>query len=280
MRAARAGAAPVVKLLLAYGADPNAREGWRQQSALMWAAAEDHRAAAQALAETLLRAGANPNDFLKDGTSALTLAAMNAHWSLGHLLLDWGADPDGDAQGWGPLHQVALTRNPHHDNVAPQPIPTGDVDSLELARLLIAHGATVDLRTRRSPADGFRQWIRREGATAFFLAAKAADVALMRLLVASGADPLLPTTQGVTPLAAAAGVGYCQGESPGTTTPICRSSWSGIGGWPSWRAALALCRQDAMTNLLVSMLAKSGVPFERIGDSTGRLTDIEPLVGL
>ena len=30
-----------------------------------------------------------------------------------------------DAQGWAPLHQVALTRSPHHDNVAPQPVPTG-----------------------------------------------------------------------------------------------------------------------------------------------------------
>jgi ankyrin repeat protein len=245
MLAARAGSAATIKLLLAYGADPNAAEGWRGQTALMWAAAENHVAAATTLieggadlyatskawftplifavraghldaAKALLQAGANVNDTLKDGTSALTIAALNAHWELGTVLLDWGADANGDAQGWGALHQTVLTRSPHHDNVSPQPIPTGTIDSLDFARALITHGADVNLRTRRSPTDGFRQWIRREGATAFFLAAKAADVPMMKLLVANGADPSIPTAQHVTALAAAAGVGYCQGESPGT----------------------------------------------------------------
>lgn len=243
--AARAGNAAAIKVLLAYGADPNVKEGWRGQTPLMWAAAENHLDAVKTLLEgggdlyaisetlftpllfavraghlemvnALLQAGANPNDVLKNGTSALTLAAANAHWQIGLTLLEWGADPNGDAQGWAPLHQVALTRSPHHDNVAPQPIPTGRIDSLDLVRALVDAGASVNLRTRRSPNDGFRQWIRRDGATAFFLAAKAADVPLMRLLVAAGADATLPTTQGVSPLAAAAGVGFCQGESPGT----------------------------------------------------------------
>jgi hypothetical protein len=34
-----------------------------------------------------------------------------------------------------------------------------------------------------------------------------------------------------------------------------------------------------MTNLLVTMLDKVGVPVEQLGDSTGRLT-IEPLSGV
>ena len=245
MVAARAGNAAMMKLLLAYGADPNAEEGWRGQTALMWAAANNNREAVQTLlegganlyaitktlftpllfavraghagmTEDLLQAGANVNDVAKDGTSALTVAIMNAHWDLAATLLKWGADPNADAQGWAPLHQIALTRSPHHDNVAPQPIPTGTIDSLDLVRMLIAAGANVNLRTRRSPTDGFRQWIRREGATPFFLAAKAADLPLMHLLVDSGADPAIGTTQHVTALAAAAGVGYCQGESPGT----------------------------------------------------------------
>jgi ankyrin repeat protein len=245
MIAARAGNAPAVKLLLAYGADPNATEGWRGQSALMWAAAADHREAAQTLfegganlyavtktlftplvfavraghlgmTEDLLRSGANVNDITRDGTSALTIAILNAHWDLAAMLLKWGADPNADAQGWAPLHQVALTRSPHHDNVAPQPIPTGTMDALDLVRMLVSAGADVNLRTRKSPSDGFRQWIRREGATPFFLAAKAADLPLMHLLLDLGADPNTPTAQHVTALAAAAGVGFCQGESPGT----------------------------------------------------------------
>jgi ankyrin repeat protein len=245
MSAARTGNVPALELLLAYGADPNGKEGWRGQTALMWAAVENHPAAVNILIEagadlearsnggfaalmfaaraghldvarTLLDAGASPDETAKDGNSTLGLAALNAHWELGMLLLEKGADPNADLVGWAPLHQVALTRSPHHDNVNPQPIPTGRVDSLDFVKALVAHGADVNRRTVKSPTDGFRQWIRREGATAFFFAAKAADVPLMRLLVSLGADPSIPTAEGVTALAAAAGVGFCQGESPGT----------------------------------------------------------------
>jgi ankyrin repeat protein len=44
-------------------------------------------------------------------------------------------------------------------------------------------------------------------ATPFFIAARNGDVDLMQLLVAGGADPKIPTSQGVTPLMAAAGTG-------------------------------------------------------------------------
>ena len=42
MTAARTGVPAAVKALLAHGADVNAKESWRGQSALMWAAAEGH----------------------------------------------------------------------------------------------------------------------------------------------------------------------------------------------------------------------------------------------
>ena len=45
------------------------------------------------------------------------------------------------------------------------------------------------------------------GATPLLRAAKAADVAAIRLLLAHGADPNLPNIQGVTPVMAAAGLG-------------------------------------------------------------------------
>src|SRR5439155_3921146 len=57
MTAARTGNPAAVRLLLARGADPNAREGWLGQTALMWAAAENH----PAMVELLLGAGADPN---------------------------------------------------------------------------------------------------------------------------------------------------------------------------------------------------------------------------
>jgi ankyrin repeat protein len=62
-----------------------------------------------------------------------------------------------------------------------------------------------------------RHNLNRIGATPFLLAAKAADVDLMRVLAANGADPLLPTVDRSTPLMVAAGVGVWNvGESPGT----------------------------------------------------------------
>ena len=45
------------------------------------------------------------------------------------------------------------------------------------------------------------------GATPFWLAAAVGDVSVMRVLAASGADPLLATKENVTPLMVAAGVG-------------------------------------------------------------------------
>ena len=49
MTAARTGNADVVRQLLARGADVNATEEWKGQTALMWAAAENNAAAVRAL---------------------------------------------------------------------------------------------------------------------------------------------------------------------------------------------------------------------------------------
>jgi ankyrin repeat protein len=55
------------------------------------------------------------------------------------------------------------------------------------------------------------------GGTPFFLAARTADVDMMRLLASLGADPLLPNEDQTTPLMAAAGAGtHSPGEDPGT----------------------------------------------------------------
>ena len=59
------------------------------------------------------------------------------------------------------------------------------------------------------------------GATPFLLAARTADLPLMRLLLELGADPLLPNEDGTTPLLAAAGVGTNSPlEEPGTEPEV------------------------------------------------------------
>ena len=246
MTAARTGRADAVRVLLERGADPNRREGWRGQTALMWAAAENHLAAAGALldagadvgagsdggftpllfaaragyvemARKLLAAGASADETLPDGTSALVLAAKNAHYELGALLLEAGSDPNAGAQGWTALHEIKWTRRPNLGFNNPPPIVTGTVSDLDFIRLLAAHGADLDARMTKEPNNRYRNVLNRIGSTPFLLAAKAADVEMMRLLVELGADPLLPNEDGTTPLMVAAGVGiWAVGESPGT----------------------------------------------------------------
>ncbi|HKB03442.1 MAG TPA: ankyrin repeat domain-containing protein, partial [Gemmataceae bacterium] len=54
---------------------------------------------------------------------------------------------------------------------------------------------------------------------AFLLAAKTADLLYLRLLVALGADPLLPNKDGATPLMAAAGLGTLAPDEEAGTEP-------------------------------------------------------------
>jgi len=182
-------------------------------SPLLFAVRAGHIDAVRAL----LDAGANPNDAVSDGTSALVLATLNAHFELAALLLDRGADPNADAQGWTALHQLEWVRRPNFGRPPPPPIPTGNLTSLDLAKALLAHGANPNAREKREPKDNNRNDLNRIGATPFLLAAKAADIEMMRLLVANGADPKLSNIDDTTPLMVAAGVGiYKVGESPGT----------------------------------------------------------------
>ena len=160
-------------------------------------------------------------------TSPLVLAIINAHYELANFLLESGADPNvPDARG-SALHALAWIRRPGSGR---PPIQTGAFDSLDLVRGLLESGADpnaqvywneipfeVDLGIVKPPPNISvgRNFISFVGATSFYLAAKHADLDLMRLLVEYGADPLTPTDQGVTPLMAAAGLGFWDGESPG-----------------------------------------------------------------
>jgi ankyrin repeat protein len=170
-----------------------------------------------AATEALLDAGANVNDTVGDGTSALVLAVMNAQYDVAAALLKRGANPNADTQGWTALHQLVWTRRPNLMRPTPFPLPTGKVTDLELVKLLVAAGANPNARQKAEPNDGNRNVLNRLGATPFLLAAKAADVDMMRTLAANGADPLLKTDEGATPLMAAAGVGIWRvGENVGT----------------------------------------------------------------
>jgi ankyrin repeat protein len=247
MTASRTGAVDAVRALLDRGADLRRKEPAKGQTALMWAAAENNAGVVKLLiergadvkersrsgaftpflfavrgghvdaAKALLDAGVNVNETMPDGTSALVLAVINAHYELASFLLDRGANPNADAQGWTALHQVAWSRRHNAGFNLPGPVATGGVDSLDLVRKLVAKGADVNARQQKEPRDGNRNLLNRLGSTPFLLAAKAADVPLMRVLLDCGADARIATSNGTTPLMAAAGVGiWAPGENPGT----------------------------------------------------------------
>ena len=201
--AIREGQVDAVRALLAAGADVNAGVNNRTASTGSYTpAASGH-------------------------TSPLVLAIINAHYELANLLLEAGADPNApDARG-SVLHALAWIRRPGSGR---PPVQTGALDSLDLVRALLERGADpnaqvdwneipfeVDLGIVKPPPNISvgRNFLSFVGATPFYLAAKHADVDLMRLLVARDANPLTPTDQGVTPLMAAAGLGFWDGESPG-----------------------------------------------------------------
>src|SRR5262249_29904176 len=156
----------------------------------------------------LLKAGADVNEIVSDGSSALALAIMNGQYDLAVALLDAGANPNASAQGWAPLHQLIYTSRPNYSRGIPNVLPKGRTDSYELAKALLEHGADPNARQTREPSSSIgmmRNVLNRIGATPYLLAAKAADAKMMRALASGGADPKLATNQGATPLMAAAG---------------------------------------------------------------------------
>ena len=229
MWAAARNNAGAIEALIDHGADVHARTPRRDPApggsyfsspsatgftALLFAV----RAGQLDAARALLDAGANVNDTVSDGQSALVVAAANANWELADYLLDRGADPTLAGAGWNALHQTVRTRRPNPSGGLAGPIPTGNVDSIDVIRKLIARGVDVDARmTRNGMKDGQRSRLNRLGATPFFLAAKNTDVEAMRVLVEAGADPLVPSADHTTPLMVAAGVAiFIPGEDGGS----------------------------------------------------------------
>ena len=230
MWAAGEGHSEAIKALLERGADLRARSkaGW---TALLFAVRDGHIEAV----ETLLHAGADVNDALPASTggarrrpegapggaddprglSALHLAVASRHYELAAILLDKGADPNASGPGWTALHHLTWVRKPGQGTNGPPPRGSGNMDSTELIRRLAKAGANLNARVSRKPSAGTTA-LNFVGGTPFFLAARTADVEMMRLLVDLGADPMIPNEDGTTPLMAAAGAGtHSPGEDPG-----------------------------------------------------------------
>ncbi len=196
----------------------------------------------------LLDGGADINQVSPaDRTSPLLIAIINGHFDLAMTMIERGASVTlaSDA-GATPLY-AALNVQWAPKAFYPQPRAylQQRTSYIELMKTLLSKGADPNVRLKRKiwyssyNFDVLR--VDEVGATPFWRAAYASDVDAMRLLVASGADPHLPTTKpagrttrgdagqqtpiedksgkppvpvggpGVPPLQAAAGSGYGEG---------------------------------------------------------------------
>jgi ankyrin repeat protein len=259
---ARTSNVEAAKLLLKAGAKVDAREQWREQTALMWAAAE----AQPAMVKLLIQQGADVNARSKvnewerqvtaeprkqarpaGGFTPLLYAARRGCAECAQILLDGGADINlGDPDRVTPLLLAALNLNydtaallvrrgadvnkwdtwgraPLYAAVDTNTVPTGgraDRPSLdkttgvELIAMLLKAGANPNMQLKLFPPyrslrdDRGADTMLTVGTTPLLRAAKAADVAAVNLLLQYKANVELPNTNGITPLLAAAGIGY------------------------------------------------------------------------
>ncbi len=210
-------------------------------TALLHAARQGHAEAVEAL----LDAGAEIDQVSADGTTPIFIAALNGHFDMVLALLDRGADPNlaNHANGTPLFATINQQWIPKTGYAQPNVHLQQNTTHMEVMEALLRAGA--DPNARLSKRLWFTQYggsilsVNMIGATPFWRASYAADVAAMRLLVAYGADHRVPTQRpparrriawdedpgadksgipaipvggpGIYPIHAASGVGYGQG---------------------------------------------------------------------
>jgi ankyrin repeat protein len=155
------------------------------------------------------------------GSTPLLVATLRGHVPLALHLLDNGADPNIADAGFTALHWAAGTweggvSNPVYGFSDPMSGIPNRQAKLQLVKALLAHGANANGRmTKRQPGfaglgGGYED---AAGATPFLIASAAADLEIMKMLLAAGANPSLATDTNTTAVMAASGLNRGIGES-------------------------------------------------------------------
>ena len=225
MWAAAENQGDVIALLVKGGADPDrhakplnlAPMDWMQVgmvstvlprggfTALMYAARQDAKEAARALADS----GANLDLQDPDGTTALEFAIINQHYDLAALLLEKGANPNvADNTGMNAVYAAVDMVGFRSEIGRPfHPLPD-KLTALDVVRLALGRGGNPNARLTK-PAlarhHGFPDASLGAGATPLMRAAKTNDVEAMQALLDGGADPRLSAANGQNALAVIAG---------------------------------------------------------------------------
>jgi ankyrin repeat protein len=222
----------VVEMLIAHGADVNARSTVREEkiknkwfvanvvsappkggfTPLLYAARQNSLEAAK----MLVKAGADLNMTDPDGTSALVIAIVNAHYDLPIYLMEHGADPNvADKIGRTALYAAVDMHTLEKSATRPDPKETDKATSLDVVKAALAHGANPNAALKESaPGRGSLDVPDRylgNGATPFLRAAKTGDATVMRLLLEKGADAKAVTKDHTTAMILAAGLSWVMG---------------------------------------------------------------------
>jgi uncharacterized protein len=175
-----------------------------------------------ATAKVLISAGADPNLTDPDGTSALVVAIINGHYDVAAFLLDHGANPNlADRFGRAALY-AATDMHTLDGSTRPAPDEINAVDSVEIVKEALAHGADPNAQlmrpiTPRGTLDTSDR-VMGKGTTPFLRAAKGDDVTVIKVLLEHGADAKMVLPDHTTPLMLAAGRGWRDGASRGSET--------------------------------------------------------------
>ncbi len=235
MWAAAASQAPIMRELLAHGAEVDAQSKPDLMTplvttepravprppggmtALLFAAREGCLDCVRALIEK----GAKVDLADPEGVTPLISAVLNTHFDVAKYLIEKGANIDRwDWWGRTPLYLAVDYNTLPHGGRADAP-SIDDTQPIDLIRILLERGANPNLQLKMFPpyratgADRGVDTMLTVGTTPLIRAAKAQDVAALRLLLEHGANVDLATSQGMTATLAASGMGSVDADTRG-----------------------------------------------------------------
>jgi len=197
MWASAEGHVEVVKALLAAGADPNLkahvstiteRKDADHPSggftALMFAVREGHAD----VVEALIKGSADPKLTNADGASATVVAIVNDRFDLAKELLDLGADPNDGSLFFAVDMHDGTTDMHAHDGSRLQPTHPNNLTALGLVKVLLDLGADVNKPFVGALHSTTLCCGASINSSPFYRAASAADVEVLKLMLAKGAQ--------------------------------------------------------------------------------------------